>query len=110
MARRYYRRRAYNGARRYGGRAKKFYNKQQAVKINIQKEWGAGAFLGMTNHDDKIPLAAEDKLVLATLPIGGKIGGSIVGFFKGVCFGNAVQHKFGIGVNAEAGNTGDDTL
>jgi len=115
MARKYYNRaRSYAGggyrrSRNYGDRARSYYRKQNMVKLNIRKEWAAGAAVGFTNQDDKIPISAEHKLMLATMPVGGSIGGPVKGFFSGLCFGNAAQHATGFRVN-DPGQTGGDAL
>jgi hypothetical protein len=120
MARNYYpRRRRFNRARnfigrtaRYGARGAywaqraynrgytRFYNSRvgygawranQAIGLyNPGAEYLAGAVLGLTAIDNKIP--APLKIIGAALPLRGGIGGKVSRFFRGMLIGDAVSY------------------
>jgi hypothetical protein len=98
MARRYYNRarnyggRAYNYARSNYGRARSWGSRQQkgAIQLRVGQEWLAGAAIGMTNMDEKIP--NELKLAGATMPVSGRYGGKAKAVFQGMIFGNLAQY------------------
>lgn len=114
MAYRKYGRKAYNTGRRYAhnyrrnaGNYARSVNKGNAFKLRLGNEYMLGAALGFTNMDEKIP--ADVKLMGATMPVGGKIGGKAKALSQGMVFGNVVQHMLGVRLPESAGGK-DDTL
>lgn len=122
-----YRRRYYNRGRQYYSRARsgyrrarsagrraynrgyvRFYNSRpgfaayranQAIGLyNPGAEYLAGAVIGLTSIDNKIP--APLKIIGAALPLRGGIGGKVSRFFRGMLIGDAVSYftKFQIPV------------
>jgi hypothetical protein len=91
MARNYrrrysYARRAYRfGGRPYGGR----------IGLNISPAFIAGAMLGLTDLDQKIP--AQAVLIGATAPVRGL--GVVKGGCQGIIFGNTLQQIRNSGIS-----------
>ena len=127
MARNYYsRRRRFNRARnfigrtaRYGARGAywaqraynrgytRFYNSNigygawranQTIGLyNPGVEYLAGAAVGVTDLDNKVP--AVVKILGAALPLRGGIGGKVSRFFRGMLIGDAISHYTGVKFN-----------
>ena len=93
MARRRFRRNyrgTYRG-RRYGAsfRRRGFAGSYGGYGMNLSTPFLAGAVVGYTNMDDKIP--AELTMLGASAPIRGKGFGTVKGFSQGVIMGNLLQ-------------------
>ena len=92
MARRYrrsgsgsYRGRKYAYSAGRGGFAGSF----GGYGLNLSTPWLAGAVVGFTNLDEKIP--AELTLAASSIPLKGRGIGPIKGFAQGVLCGNLIQ-------------------
>jgi len=93
MARRRFRRNyrgTYRG-RRYGASFSRrgFAGSYGGYGLNLSTPFLAGAIIGFTNMDDKIP--AEVTLAGASMPIKGKGFGMIKAVSQGVLMGNLIQ-------------------
>lgn len=93
-------RRTYNRGRRYYARGRGYATRaNQSIGLyNPGAEYLAGAVIGLTSIDNKIP--APLKIIGAALPLRGGIGGKVSRFFRGVLIGDALSYytKFQIPV------------
>jgi len=60
-------------------------------------EYVAGAVVGVTDLDNKVP--AVVKILGAALPLRGGIGGKVSRFFRGMLIGDAISHYTGVKFN-----------
>lgn len=105
MARNYYSRarrsrsygRSYGNFRRYGVRSSARRANQAIGLYNPGVEYLAGAAVGVTDLDNKIP--AVVKILGAALPLRGGIGGKVCRFFRGMLIGDAISHYTGAKIN-----------
>lgn len=99
----YYNRRPRNA---YRGYQKK---KSSDFKFVRSTPWLLGALVGLTDIDNKIPATA--KVLAATMPVSGRIGGKIRGVGQGMCFGDVIQKNIlpmlGIRIGAGASTGGN---
>lgn len=88
-----------NNYRRYRSSARRTYRRGQSYArrantaiglYNPGTEYLAGAVVGLTSLDNKIP--APLKIIGASLPLRGGIGGKVSRFFRGVLLGDAVSY------------------
>lgn len=96
-----YARRRYDNA--YARAYTRFYNSRpgfaawkanQTIGLyNPGVEYLAGAVLGVTDIDNRIP--AVVKILGAALPLRGGIGGKVSRFFRGMLIGDAISHYTG---------------
>lgn len=96
-----YARRRYDNA--YARAYTRFYNSRpgfaawkanQTIGLyNPGVEYLAGAALGVTDIDNRIP--AVVKILGAALPLRGGIGGKLSRFFRGMLIGDAISHYTG---------------
>lgn len=99
----YYNRRPRNAYRGYQKKGSDF-------KFVRSTPWLLGALVGLTDIDNKIPATA--KVLAATMPVSGRIGGKIRGVGQGMCFGDVIQKNIlpmlgiKIGAGANTGNNG----
>jgi len=124
MARNYYSRarRGYRRARSYGRRAynrgyTRFYNSNigygawranQTIGLyNPGVEYVAGAAVGITDLDNKVP--AVVKILGAALPLRGGIGGKVSRFFRGMLIGDAISHYTGVKFNVPVVGDGNNS-
>ena len=78
----YYYRRPRNAYRGYQKKGADF-------KLVRSVPWIIGGLIGFTDIDNKIPASA--KVLAATMPVSGRIGGKIRSVGQGMCFGDVVQ-------------------
>jgi len=124
MARNYYSRarRGYRRARSYGRRAynrgyTRFYNSNigygawranQTIGLyNPGVEYVAGAAVGITDLDNKVP--AVVKILGAALPLRGGIGGKVSRFFRGMLIGDTISHYTGVKFNVPVVGDGNNS-